>query len=87
MVASCGRCGRNALGFTEVVDVEVVQVTVTVADGHGHFVRGLPRSAFKVFEDDRPQTISHFASEDVPLELIVAIDISGSMTPAMPKLK
>ena len=34
-----------------------------------------------------PQTITHFTSEDVPLELVVAIDISGSMTPAMPKLK
>ncbi len=77
----------KSLGFTEVVDVEVVQVTVTVADGHGHFVRGLPRAAFKVFEDNRPQVISHFASEDIPLELIVAIDISGSMSPAMPKLK
>jgi Ca-activated chloride channel homolog len=77
----------KSLGFTEMVDVDVVQVTVTVADGHGRFVRGLPRSAFKVFEDDRPQAISHFASEDIPLELIVAIDISGSMTPAMPKLK
>lgn len=77
----------KALGFTENVDVDVVQVTVTVSDGHGHFVRGLPRASFKVFEDDRPQAISHFASEDIPLELIVAIDISGSMTPAMPKLK
>jgi Ca-activated chloride channel homolog len=77
----------KSLGFTEVVDVEVVQVTVTVADGRGHFVRGIPRSAFKIFEDNRPQSISHFASEDIPLELIVAIDISGSMSPAMPKLK
>jgi len=77
----------KALGYTEKVDVDVVQVTVTVSDGHGHFVRGLPQAAFKVFEDNRPQKVSHFASEDVPLELVVAIDISGSMTPAMPKLK
>jgi VWFA-related protein len=40
-----------------------------------------------VFEDNRPQSISHFTSEDIPLELLVAIDISGSMTPAMPKLR
>src|SRR6185436_9759173 len=40
-----------------------------------------------VYEDGQPQAISHFASEDVPLELIVAIDISGSMGPSMPKLK
>jgi VWFA-related protein len=40
-----------------------------------------------VSEDGQPQTISHFTSQDVPLELVVAIDISGSMMPAMPKLK
>jgi VWFA-related protein len=40
-----------------------------------------------VFEDGKAQTISNFASEDVPLELISAIDISGSMVTAMPQLK
>jgi Ca-activated chloride channel family protein len=75
------------LGYTEKVDVDVVQVTVTVGDAHGRFVRGLPQTAFHVAEDGRPQKISHFASEDVPLELIVAVDISGSMTPSMPRLK
>lgn len=75
------------LGFTEKVDVDVVQVTVTVTDGRGHFVKGLPKAVFHVSEDGKAQTISHFASEDVPLDMIVAIDISGSMTPAMPKLK
>ena len=64
-----------------------MQVTVTVTDGHGKFVAQLPQSAFHVFEDGRPQAITHFASEDVPLELVAAIDISGSMAPAMPKLK
>jgi Ca-activated chloride channel homolog len=77
----------KGIGYNEKVNVDVVQVTVTVSDGRGRFVAGLPRTAFHVFEDNRPQTISHFASEDVPLELLVAIDISGSMSPAMPKLK
>ena len=62
-------------------------VTVTVADSRGKFVRGLPQSAFRVSEDGRPQTISHFASENVPLELIVAVDISGSMGPSMSQVK
>jgi VWFA-related protein len=69
------------------VDVDVVQVTVTVSDGRGKFVPNIPQNAFHVLEDGRPQTISHFASEDVPLELVAAIDISGSMAPSMPKLK
>ena len=67
--------------FADKVNVEVVQVTVTVTDDSGHFVGGIPRSAFKILEDGKPQTITYFASEDVPLELIVAVDISGSMTP------
>src|SRR2546428_1383153 len=77
----------KGVGFAEKVDVDVVQVTVTVLDGHGHFVKGLPKALFHVAEDGHAQTISHFASEDVPLELIAAVDISGSMAPAIPKLR
>ena len=77
----------KGVSYSESVDVDVVQVTVTVSDGHGKFVRGIPQSAFHVSEDGHPQAITHFASDDVPLELVAAIDISGSMAPAMPKLK
>jgi Ca-activated chloride channel family protein len=77
----------KGLAYVENVDVDVVQVTVTVTDNHGQFIRGIPQSAFSVFENDQPQKISHFESENVPLDLIVAIDISGSMAPSMPKLK
>jgi VWFA-related protein len=77
----------KSVGYVERVDVDAVQVTVTVSDGRGKFVRSIPQSAFHVFEDGRPQTVTHFTSEDVPLELVAAIDISGSMAPAMPKLK
>jgi Ca-activated chloride channel family protein len=91
-LAAGGRVFRTVrtkgLSFADVVDVDAGQVTVTVTDQEsGQYVSGLPRSAFRVFEDGRRQTISNFASEDVPLELIVAVDISGSMTGAMPKLK
>jgi VWFA-related protein len=73
--------------FADNEDVDAVQVTVTVMDGPNQYVRGLPKSAFRVFEDGEPQEISYFANSNVPLELIAAIDISGSMGPAMPKLK
>jgi Ca-activated chloride channel family protein len=77
----------KSVGYAERVDVDVVQVTVTVSDGHGKFIPGIPQSQFHVVEDGKPQKITHFASENAPLELIVAIDVSGSMTPAMPKVK
>jgi Ca-activated chloride channel homolog len=77
----------KSVGYAEHVDVDAVQVTVTVSDSRGKFIPNIPQGAFHVFEDGHAQAISHFASEDVPLELIAAIDISGSMAPAMPKLK
>jgi VWFA-related protein len=77
----------KGVGYTEKVEVDVVQVTATVLDGRGHYVKGLPQSAFHVSEDDRAQTITHFTAEDVPLELIVAVDISGSMATSMAKMK
>ncbi len=73
--------------YTENVDVGVVHVTATVTDDEGHFVRGLPREAFRVFEDGVRQPITNFFSENVPLELIVAVDVSGSMKTAMPVVK
>lgn len=91
-LAEGGRVVRTlrtrGLGFTDIVNVDAVQVTVTVTDdATGRFAGAIPRRAFRVFEDGRQEMISHFASEDVPLELIVAVDISGSMTAAMPRLK
>jgi len=73
--------------YTESVDVEVVQITATVTGSRGRFIRGLKASDFKVWEDRVPQTITAFAAENIPLELVVAVDVSGSMTKAMPTVK
>jgi Ca-activated chloride channel family protein len=73
-------------GFAESVDVDLVHVTASVVDGK-KYLRGLPRTAFRVFEDGQPQAITHFASEGVPLDLVLAIDVSSSMTESMPKVK
>ena len=77
----------RGVSYTERVDVDVVQVTATVTDDDGHFVRGLKRQDFRLFEDNAPQDLTTFIAENVPLELIVAVDVSGSMTDAMPKVK
>lgn len=72
---------------TETVDVDLVQITATVTAGRGRFVRGLTRNAFRVYEDGVLQTITGFEAEDTPLELVVAVDFSGSMKDAMPTVK
>jgi VWFA-related protein len=76
-----------AVDYAETVDVDVVQITAVVTDRDGRFVSGLRAEDFKILDDDRPQTPSHFAAENIPLEVIAAVDISASMTEALPVVK
>jgi len=75
------------LDYTETVDVDVVQVTAVVTDNQGKFVSGLKQSDFKVSEDGVQQKLSSFSDEHTPLELITAIDVSSSVTDALPGMK
>jgi VWFA-related protein len=75
------------LDYAEAVDVDVVQVTAVVTDGNGRFVRGLKAADFAVAEDGKPQKITHFAAENIPLELVTAIDVSASMVDALPGVR
>jgi VWFA-related protein len=59
--------------------VELINVTATVVDVNGHFVPGLRQEDFLVYEDDQPQTITHFSSDRVPVSLGIALDTSQSM--------
>jgi Ca-activated chloride channel family protein len=77
----------RGLTVTETVDVDVVQVTAVVLDGDGRFVRGLTREAFRVYDDGKAQPITHFAAENIPLELVAAIDVSSSMRDALGTVK
>jgi Ca-activated chloride channel family protein len=74
------------LDVAERAHVEVTQITAVVTE-RGRFVKGLPQSAFRVLEDGVPQTVSHFTAEGAPLEMVVALDVSGSMTDAMVQLR
>ena len=71
----------------EAVDVQVVQVNVAVQDRRGAFVTGLRREQFRIAEAGQPQKIVHFGAEETPLELVVAMDISASMKPALDDLR
>jgi Ca-activated chloride channel homolog len=64
-----------------------VFVPVRVKDGDGHFIQGLTQNDFAVFEDGQPQTISSFSSEDAAFDIVLALDISASMTPRIGQLK
>jgi len=70
-----------------VSKVDMVLVPVTVTDAMNHMVTGLEKENFAVLEDDRPQMISSFYSEDVPLSLGVIFDTSKSMSNKMEKAR
>ena len=59
--------------------VELINVTATVSDASGRFVSSLRQEDFAVYEDDQPQTITHFSAERVPVSLGIVLDTSGSM--------
>jgi VWFA-related protein len=68
-------------GFRFKSGVELVNVTATVSDQDGHFVSGLTKDDFTVYEDGQRQEITNFSNERVPVSLGILLDTSGSMTP------
>jgi len=66
-------------GFSFRSNVALINVTATVTDGGGHFVGGLKRDDFEIYEDGVLQQTSYFESERVPVSPGIAIDTSGSM--------
>jgi VWFA-related protein len=63
-----------------VVNVDLVNVLFTVTDRKGKLVTDLDKPNLKLYEDNRPQTITNFAREtDLPLTIAVLIDTSSSI--------
>jgi len=61
------------------VETRLVVLHASVAEKNGKLLTDLPRSAFKVLENNVEQTIKDFKREDVPVSLGIIIDDSGSM--------
>jgi Ca-activated chloride channel family protein len=59
--------------------VELINVTASVSDGTGRFVRGLAKDDFTIYEDGQRQEITHFSSDRTPVSLGVVLDTSDSM--------
>jgi VWFA-related protein len=71
---------RGATGqFTLRANAYEVRLNATVLDGSGRTIQTLDKNAFRVFEDNVPQTIAGFRHEDLPVSLGILIDSSGSM--------
>jgi Ca-activated chloride channel homolog len=67
--------------------VEMVPLTVTVADTKGKYLTGLTGNDFEVFEDGVQQDVAFFASDEVPLDVALLVDTSSSMNAELPLVK
>src|SRR5262245_51921460 len=62
------------------VNATLVNTLFTVADKKGKFITNLKQSDFKVYEDERPQTVTAFSGEsNLPLSIGLLVDTSGSI--------
>ena len=61
----------------------LVPLTVTVTDRNNQFVKGLTVADFAVFEDGVQQQVEFFEASTVPLDLIILLDSSSSMSDKM----
>ena len=79
-VVATAPVAMTAQEVTFHVDVRLVNIFVNVTDKNGSLVGGLTKDDFAVFEDNRPQQIALFERQsEVPLNLTLAIDTSGSV--------
>lgn len=58
---------------------DTVRVFVTVTDREGRIATSLTRDAFEVRDEGKPQPITIFDNSPKPIQLVVMLDVSGSM--------
>ena len=71
--------GTENGGFVFRTEAREVTLHATVVDDRNRLVNNLDKADFTVFENDKPQKITHFHQEDFPVAIGIVIDNSGSM--------
>jgi VWFA-related protein len=56
-----------------------VAVYATVAQKDGRLITDLPRDAFEIRDDGKPQPVTVFSTEEQPVSVVMMLDHSGSM--------
>ena len=65
---------------------KAVSLYATVTEG-GRLVPGLSREDFEILDDAKPQPLTVFSAEILPITVVVMLDTSGSMTSNIETLK
>jgi Ca-activated chloride channel homolog len=73
--------GKDPEEFTLHSEVRLLVLDVSVKDRKGRFIPDLVKENFAVLEDGKPQQITVFAHDDVPVTVGILVDESFSMKP------
>jgi Ca-activated chloride channel homolog len=71
--------GADRLATNIRINADLVLIPVLVTDSNDHFIGGLEKENFKLFDDKVEQVITQFAMEDAPTSIGLVFDCSGSM--------
>ncbi len=67
-------------------DVSLIRVDAQVLDRGNRAITGLHADDFILREDGRPQQIRNFESENMPVDVILLLDVSASMRPHVERI-
>jgi Ca-activated chloride channel family protein len=67
-------------------DVSQIRVDAQVLDRNNKPITGLSLEDFVLFEQGREQPIRSFSAEETPIDVVLLIDVSGSMEPHVQRL-
>ncbi len=82
--AAFGAAGQESVVFRS--DVSLVRVDAEVVDRDHRAITGLRAEDFLLREEGRPQQISNFARESIPLDVLLLFDVSASMRPHVERI-
>lgn len=78
----------NGQRFTEEIEVNLVELPVSVTDAAGVPIGSLKEADFTVLEEGKPQKLTTFNfASNLPISVGVLVDHSGSMKPRMKQAK
>ncbi|MGA7409755.1 MAG: VWA domain-containing protein [Bryobacteraceae bacterium] len=89
LVSTCASAQDDAKKDDTVVfksDVALTRVDAQVVDRDGRAVTGLQVEDFVLKVDGKVVPIRNFASEDMPIDILLLLDVSGSMGPHVQRI-
>ena len=70
LIAAVAMCATSAIAqMKETVNVNVIEVPVSVVDSSGNPVRGLTAANFEVYDGGKKQAITSFEYAELPFAL------------------